>query len=302
MDSNRQELQEHCALKFANNLLVLGGITNDRHTVFKFSEPAGTPRDLLFNGLLDGTYKKAFLIEELEYRSMCFALDGCTQSEMRIDDPYALVNEYTRKMMGFLAFQPRPKQILIIGLGGGSLVKYCHRHLPATRIIAVEIDPDVLALRSQFLVPPDDDRLTVIQADGADHVAQMADRGERINAILVDAYDHSGIANAVVERSFVENARQILGTNGVFVMNLVAESADAKRHIETVRQVFGETVIVAMQRGGNLVIFAGATLHDPRRAKMAMRNAERVEDTLGLFFPTLIQHLNERAGKWPCVK
>jgi spermidine synthase len=302
MDSKRQELQEHSALKFANNLLALGGITNDRHTVFKFSEPAGTPRDLLFNGLLDGTYKKAFLIEELKYRSMCFALDGCTQSEMRIDDPYALVNEYTRKMMGFLAFQPRPKQILIIGLGGGSLVKYCHRHLPATRIIAIEIDPDVLALRSQFLVPPDDDRLTVIQADGADHVAQMADHGERINAILVDAYDHSGIANAVVERSFVENAKQILGTNGVFVMNLVAESADAKRHIETVRQVFGDTVVVAMQRGGNLVIFAGATLHDPRRAKMAMRNAERVEDTLGLFFPTLMQHLNERAGKWPCVK
>jgi len=301
--SNRPELQEHGALnQFANNLLVLAGLTSDPHTVLKFSEPAGTARDLLFNGLLAGTYKKAFLIEEFEYRSMCFALDGCTQSEMRIDDPYALVSEYTRKMMGFLAFQPNPKQILIIGLGGGSLVKYCHRHLPTTRITAVEIDPDVLALRSQFLVPPDDDRLTVIQADGADHVARMADRGERINALLVDAYDHTGIAHSVVERSFVQNAKQILGTSGVFVMNLVAESADVKRHIETVRQVFGDTVVVAMQRGGNLVIFAGETLHDPRRAKMAMRNAERVEDRLGLFFPTLIQHLNERAGKWPGVK
>jgi spermidine synthase len=278
---------------FANNLLVLGGLTNDRHTVFKFCEPADTARDLLFNGLLDGSYKKAFLIEESEYRSMCFTLDGCTQSEMRIDDPYALVNEYTRKMMGFLAFQPHPKQILIIGLGGGSLVKYCHRHLPATRITAVEIDPDVLALRSQFLMPPDDDRLIVIQADGADHVARMADRGERSNAILVDAYDHTGIATAVVERSFVENTRQILGTKGVFVMNLVAESADAKRHVETVRQVFRDTVVVAMQRGGNLVIFAGQTLLDPQRAKMAVRNAERVEHRLGLFFPTLIQRLNE---------
>jgi spermidine synthase len=301
--SNRSELQELGALnQFANNLLVLAGLTSAPHPVLKFSEPAGTARDLLFNGLLAGTYKKAFLIEEFEYRSMCFALDGCTQSEMRIDDPYALVSEYTRKMMGFLAFQPNPKQILIIGLGGGSLVKYCHRHLPTTRITAVEIDPDVLALRSQFLVPPDDDRLTVIQADGADHVARMADRGERINALLVDAYDHTGIAHSVVERSFVQNAKQILGTNGVFVMNLVAESADVKRHIETVRQVFGDTVVVAMQRGGNLVIFAGETLHDPRRAKMAMRNAERVEDRLGLFFPTLIQHLNERAGKWPGVK
>jgi spermidine synthase len=279
--------------KFANNLIVLGGLTNDPRTVFKFCEPDGTARDLLFKGLLDGSYKKAFLIEEFEYRSMCFALDGCTQSEMRIDDPYALVNEYTRKMMGFLAFHPHPKQILIIGLGGGSLVKYCHRHLPATRIIAVEIDPVVLALRSQFLVPPDDDRLTVIQADGGDHVALMADRGEGSNAILVDAYDHTGIANAVVKRSFVENTRRILGTNGVFVMNLVAESDDAKRHVETVRQVFRDTVVIAMQRGGNLVIFAGQTLLDPQRAKMAVRNAERVEHRLGLFFPTLIQRLNE---------
>ena len=279
--------------KFANNLIVLGGLTNDPRTVFKFCEPDGTARDLLFKGLLDGSYKKAFLIEEFEYRSMCFALDGCTQSEMRIDDPYALVNEYTRKMMGFLAFQPHPKQILIIGLGGGSLVKYCHRHLPATRIIAVEIDPVVLALRSQFLVPPDDDRLTVIQADGADHVALMADRGEGSNAILVDAYDHTGIANAVVKRSFVENTRRILGTNGVFVMNLVAESDDAKRHVETVRQVFRDTVVITMHRGGNLILFAGQTLLDPQRAKMAVRNAERIEHRLGLFFPTLIQRLNE---------
>jgi spermidine synthase len=301
VDSNRQKLQEYSALKFANKLLMLGGLTNDRHTVFKFSEPAGTARDLLFNGLLDGTYKKAFLIEEFEYRSMCFALDGCTQSEMLIADPYELVSEYTRKMMGFLAFQPRPKKILLIGLGGGSLVKYCHRHLPTTRITAVEIDADVLALRSQFLVPADDERLTVIHADGADHVAKMAVRGERINAILVDAYDHAGIADAVVERSFVENAKQILRANGVFVMNIVAESADAERHIETVRQVFGDIVIVALRRGGNLVVFAGRALHDRQRARMALRNAERIEYRLGLFFPTLIKQLIEHAAKWPSV-
>jgi hypothetical protein len=103
-------------------LLVLRGLTDNRHTVLKFSEPAGTPRAVLFGSLLDGTYNKAFLIEEFEYLSMCFGLDGSTQSEMRIDAPYALVNEYTRKMMGFLAFQPRPERVLIVGLGGGSLV------------------------------------------------------------------------------------------------------------------------------------------------------------------------------------
>lgn len=181
--------------KKTNTLLAFGGLTNNRHAVLKFNEPAGTSREALFNGLQDGTYTKAFLVDEFDYRSLCFALDGCTQSEMRLDDPFALVNEYTRKMMGFLAFQPRPGDVLVVGLGGGSLVKYCYRHLPATRITAVEIDPDVLALRSQFFIPPDDERLRIIQADGADYLAQMVDRGERTNAILVDAYSHKGIAN-----------------------------------------------------------------------------------------------------------
>jgi spermidine synthase len=286
--------------KKADRLLVVGGLTNDRHTVFKFSEPAGTSPDVLFSGLKDGSYTKAFLIEEFEYRSLCFALDGCTQSEMHLNDPYALVNEYTRKMMGFLAFQPHPERVLVIGLGGGSLVKYCHRHLPSTQITAIEIDPDVLALRSQFFVPPDDERLRIIQADGADHIAQMVDRGERTSAILVDAYDHKGIAKAVVEKSFLENAKRCLGTHGVFVMNLVAEGADAIRHIASIRQVFGESVIViAIRRGGsNLVVFAGQTLYDPQRVRLAARNAKRIEDRLGLFFPTLIQHLNEIADPW----
>jgi spermidine synthase len=297
---NAGGLTEQISLsKQVNRLLDVGGLTNDPHTVFRFSEPAGTPREALFNGLMDGSYTKAFLIEEFEYRSLCFSLDGCTQSEMRLDDPYALVNEYTRKMMGFLAFQPRPGRVLLIGLGGGSLVKYCHRHLPSTQITAVEIDPDVLALRSQFFVPPDDERLRIIQADGADYIAQMVNRGERTNAILVDAYNHKGIAKAVVKRSFIENAKRCLCENGVFVMNLVAETADSLRHIATIRQVFGESVVaIPMRQGGNLVVFAGQTLYDPQRVRMAVRNAKRIEDRLGLFFPTLIQRLDEIADRW----
>jgi spermidine synthase len=56
-------------------------------------------------------------------------------------------------MMGFLLFRHEPREILMFGLGGGSLAKYCHRHLPAARI-RVEIDSDVIAFRDQFAVPP----------------------------------------------------------------------------------------------------------------------------------------------------
>ena len=171
-----------------------------------------------------------------------------------------------------MCIRDSPERVLIVGLGGGSLVKYCHRHLQTTQVTTVEIDADVIALRSQFFVPPDDERLKVVHADGAEHVAAMVERGERTDAILVDAYDHTGIAKAVVEPSFIENAKKVLGTRGVFVMNLVAELGDCKKHVETIRCVFGDPVLViAMQCGGNFVVFAGQALCDRKRVALVAR-------------------------------
>src|SRR5260370_31251077 len=115
-------------------------------TLLRFREPTETAADVLFGQILDGSYDKPFLVEDLEFRAMCFALDGSTQSEMRLDDPVALVSEYTRKMMGFLLFRARPRRILMIGLGGGSLVQYWHTHLPTTHITPVEFDAQMIAL------------------------------------------------------------------------------------------------------------------------------------------------------------
>src|SRR5690606_15673673 len=97
-----------------------------------------------------------------------FSGSAAVQSSMSLLNPYALEFEYTRLMMGFLLFDPDPAHMLMIGLGGGSLPKFCHRYLPQTSIDVVEIDPDVIALRDAFHVPPDDARFRVIAADGKD--------------------------------------------------------------------------------------------------------------------------------------
>ena len=85
---------------------IFRGPSSNGDTVLRFREPTETVADVLFRRIVDGSYDKPFLVEDREFRAMCFALDGSTQSEMRLDDPVALVNEYTRKMMGFLLFRP----------------------------------------------------------------------------------------------------------------------------------------------------------------------------------------------------
>lgn len=77
---------------------------------------------------------------------------------MLASDPDLLVLSYNRTMMAFMLFNSGPERIAVIGLGGGSISKWCYRQLLAAEIAVIEINPKVAALRNQFHIPVDDDR------------------------------------------------------------------------------------------------------------------------------------------------
>ncbi|MDH5274198.1 MAG: spermidine synthase-like protein, partial [Gammaproteobacteria bacterium] len=269
-------------------LLSLGGLTIDPGTLVRVPEPTEAASAVLCQRLMSGTYDKPFLVEDGKRRALCFTIDGSVQSEMRIDDPDALVNDYTRKMMGFLLFCPEPRRILMIGLGGGSLVKFCSRRLPSTHVTAVEIDANVIALREHFRIPPDGKDLRVVHGDGARYVADLVDVTQFPDVLLVDAYDRNGISPSIAEYEFLEHSRRILRDTGVFVMNLAAHESASAMQVERVRHVFGEPVIpVTVGWGGNMVVFAGPAVRDRQRLAAAPANARRVQKTLDLDFRIL---------------
>jgi spermidine synthase len=269
-------------------LLTLADVTQRPHECVQVLESADTDPAVLCEQLQAGDYDKPFLIDDPKHRALCFEIGGAVQSEMLLDDPVALVCDYTRKMMGFLLFCPQPRHILMVGLGGGSLLKYCHLHLPQARVTAVEIDANVIAMRSHFRIPPDDCRLTVAHADGAQHLADMVAAGERTDVLLVDAFDRRGLSRSVATSAFLENARRVLAHGGVFVMNLDATDTDSAEVERMMRSVFGDPVItVVVGWGGNAVAFAGPALSDRGRLADVPSHARRVREGLGLRFPRL---------------
>jgi spermidine synthase len=151
-------------------------------------------------------------------RTLEFA-PGDIQSEMLLARPHALVLDYTRAMMGFALFAPRPRRILMVGLGGGSLAKFCHRHFPDARITVVEVRADVIALREQFMVPPDDARFSVVHADAAAWIAAWSGR-ERIDVLLLDGFDAAGLPPALADEAFYRACRRMLAPGGVLVANV----------------------------------------------------------------------------------
>ena len=210
------------------------------------------------------------------------------QSSMKLGDPFALALDYTRCMMAFLLFHPEPRQALLIGLGGGSIAKFLHRHFRQTKVTAVEIDARVVAAaRRQFALPPDDARLRVIVGDGLDALSP-----ECCDVLVLDAFDDERHVQALATQAFYDAAYLCLPERGAMVVNFMDDDPKLDECLQRLERAFGGAVL-AMKAlyDPNLLVFAlkGAP---PRVAWRALQEqAKRLEARYGLPFPKYVSRL-----------
>lgn len=214
------------------------------------------------------------------------------QSAMRLKDPYGLELEYTRAMLAFLLFVREPRDIALIGLGGGSLAKYIHRHLAESRLTVLEIHAEVVAAaRSYFLLPQDDDRLNVHIGDGAAYVqANPASR----DVLLVDGYDAKRIVDALASAEFYRACHAMLRPGGVAVFNLWGSDAYFPRYHDRIARAFGEhTLQLPAEKKGNVIVFAfRKPLPEVGLARLESE-ADRLQAWLGLEFPAFVARMRQ---------
>ncbi|SFB88034.1 fused MFS/spermidine synthase [Massilia yuzhufengensis] len=208
-------------------------------------------------------------------RTLEFTL-GDIQSEMRLSRPSSLVLSYARAMMCFALLAPRPRHIVMVGLGGGSFAKFCHRHLPWARITVLEVRADVIALRAQFLVPPDDTRLQVLHCDAA---AWLARADAVADVLLVDGFDAAGLPPALSSSAFYADCRRALRPQGVLVANIFTYDPDYVTAVQRLQQAFdGHACWLAGMAGNNQILFAqrpGEPGAPPGRALRLLRDRLR---------------------------
>jgi spermidine synthase len=210
------------------------------------------------------------------------------QSSMRMDDPFALALDYTRCMMAFLLFLPEPREALMIGLGGGSLAKFFHRRLKATRVRVVELDERIVAVsRAQFSLPPDDARLSVEVGDGAQALAP-----ECCDVLVVDAYHDEEHVQELASAEFYDAAFLALEERGAMVVNFMDDDPRFDRYMRRLESSFGGAVL-AMRAlyDPNIAVFAlkGAPARMEWRA--LRERAEALEAKLGLPFTRYLARL-----------
>lgn len=177
------------------------------------------------------------------------------QSSMKVNAPFELVLEYSRCMLGFMLFHPQPREILLIGLGGGSIAKWTHKYLPQANTTAVEINPQVIAVaHSHFFLPANDERLNVMEGDGA---AYIAGREGIADVLLVDGYDSVAIAPALDNDHFYRHCFDALTPDGVMVANLWGNHKNFDTSLQRIATAFGGLVCCLPARSkGNVAVMA----------------------------------------------
>jgi spermidine synthase len=261
--------------------------------VIRVLEPADSDAGRLRDDIMTGRYAKPFILDDGRVRRLYFTL-RYLQSSMTLKDPHRLDLAYTRKMMACLLFQPNPKRILLVGLGGGSLAKFCHKHLPRARVTAVEIDPTVIAMSEQFGVAPDE-RLAIHQADAADFLpTAQADT----DVLLLDAFDRHGIAPSLSNPPFFEAARRRLRPNGLLVANLAGAEDNWRPHLGMLRDAFDEQVILVRVAGDdNHIAFAFTGTAFPPHWSLLEKTAQGLQRRHGLDYPEFLRKLKRAATK-----
>lgn len=138
------------------------------------------------------------------------------QSSMYTDAPFDTDFDYPGYLHLTLAVNPSAKRTLMIGLGGGSVVKRMWRDYPEMVIDAVEIDAQVAELaRTQFGLP-DDERIRVTVADGRRF---LEDSPNTYDIIVVDAFIEDQVPPPLTTEEFHRTAIAHLAEDGVLAYN-----------------------------------------------------------------------------------
>jgi spermidine synthase len=199
-------------------------------------------------------HKAIEIVEEDGVRVLQIGGDAI-QSAMRLAAPDRIELDYVRAMMAFLLFRPDPRDVLMIGLGAGSMARFIHQRMPGTRVTVAEINPGVVTVaRKYFHLPQEDARLEIVIGDGAEILPR---RPASCDVLVVDGFVNGEPARALCTQSFYESAFAALREPGIMVANFMADDQNIERHFDRIEKAFGRhpTLLLAEEED-NLIAFA----------------------------------------------
>ena len=188
-------------------------------------------------------------------RTLLLGSEYGPQSKVKVGDPDHIEFSYAKVMVSGLALCPEPKRVLVVGLGGGTIPSFLHKHYPQTQIDVVDIDPVVVEVAKQFFGFSEDATLKAHVQDGRQFIE------ERLNAydvIFLDAFDSKDIPYHLVTREFLEAVRRSITAQGVVLADVLSREWNPlyDSMVRTYQEVFDQLYILDARGEENKIFIA----------------------------------------------
>jgi spermidine synthase len=201
------------------------------------------------------------------------------QGAMRIRKPDWPELEYAQQMMAWMLFIEAPRAICQLGLGAATLTKFCYRQFPEAHVTAIELNPSVIAIcASMFKLPPNDERLDVIEMDALDFVEDPANHGA-FDVLQSDLYDATARGPVLDTPEFYRACNDCLAPGGMMTVNLFGDHPSFNKNIKAMRYAFAQVICLPEVHDGNVVALCFKEARAIDTKALAARAAQIVTTT-----------------------
>ena len=160
------------------------------------------------------------------------------QTRLDLDQPNDIPMSYPQLMLAALLLKPKPKRVLLIGLGGGHLPRFMSRLYPETVLDNVEIDLHVVNLAKKYFLYEESPNCRTHVIDGRIFIQNQIGKST-YDIVWLDAFKSGSVPYHLKTKEFYGEIQKILELGGVVGSNLYGQSNKLKPHDrETLRQVF----------------------------------------------------------------
>jgi spermidine synthase len=175
------------------------------------------------------------------------------ESAVDLNNPLNLLVPYTRTLYAAMFFQPEPKRVLMIGLGGAGFHRPFAAAFPEALLQTAELDRKVLELCETRLGWKPTAQTPVELMDGRMFVKRNR---EKWDWLILDAFRGGFVPPHLKTEEFYRECAARLDDRGVFVSNLHPNSQLYYSDIKTIREVFPQVIFFQTQGRGNVIAVA----------------------------------------------
>jgi len=247
---------------------------------------------------LETVYNDIFITKRRRQLVMSFQIKGWDYTESVIDlaDPDDLPLPYAQTMTVAVIYPQTVRNILMLGLGGGSISTYLARFLPEASVTTVEVDPGVIGAAKTYFGLRDSERMRFHAGDGRVFLNRTA---ETYDLILVDAYRGGYVPFHLLTREFYSLVKERLAPGGAAVFNVHEGTKLYASTVMTLKQVFPALDLYPTGIGEVIAVGSAAALS----AEMRERNAAALQARYGFRFqlPQILRRRSDPSASAPGV-